>query len=63
MCETNFNEKLNAVPVMLTRYDLNYYVDNFKDCGSLTKAMEMLRCWYIIDDLNRSILTKWQSML
>ena len=62
MCEVSMEDKLKAIPVMLTGDALNYYANNASSCIDFDQAMCMLRKWYNSDDRKARILTKWQSM-
>lgn len=62
MCQVTLEEKLKAVPVMLTGDTLHNYANNVRDCGYFHKAMGLLREWYNSDDQKSRILSKWKSM-
>ena len=62
MCEVTPQDKMKAIPVMLTGDALNYYANNSKSCSTFDNAISMLRKWYNSDDRKARILTKWQSM-
>lgn len=55
-------EKLRAVPVMLSGNALNNYAKNLKGCTSYNESMDTMKKWYNSDDKRSCILKKWKTM-
>lgn len=54
MYDVEMDEKLKAVPVLLSGDSLSYYATNAKDCNSYNDYIDMLKKWYNSND-NRDL--------